>query len=137
VALSSIGVSWPTIGVTVLMLVASLGGCGKSTSGGVSVHGKVSFRGTPLDKAALTFFPTSGRPIGASVAGGEYETELMPGEYVAVVDVAAELPPGFREGDPVPPPKVVLPDLYTSRAKSPLKAVVTAGQDAPIDFDLK
>jgi hypothetical protein len=96
----------------------------------------VSFRGSPLDKAALTFFPTAGRPVAVSVVQGEYETELTPGEYVAVVDVGAELPPGFKEGDPVPPPKVVLPEPYTSRAKSPLKATVVADQDKPVDFEL-
>jgi hypothetical protein len=75
--------------------------------------------------------------VAVSVVQGEYETALTPGEYVAVVDVGAELPPGFKEGDPVPPPKVVLPQQYTVRMKSPLKATVAADQKVPINFDLK
>jgi hypothetical protein len=85
----------------------------------------------------LTFFPTAGRPVAVAVIEGKYEAELMPGDYIAVVDLAAELPPGFKEGDPVPPPKLVLPEHYTTRAKSRLKATVAADQEAPIDFDLK
>jgi hypothetical protein len=123
--------------VAIMLLALSAGGCRNSSTGGVSVEGNVSFRGAPLSKASLTFFPTAGRPVSVVVVDGQYQTELMPGEYTAVVDLAAELPPGFKEGDPVPPPKLVLPEKYTSRAKSPLKATVVADLDKPIDFDLK
>ena len=121
----------------VLVTVLSVEGCRKSSSGMVPVHGKVSFRGSPLDKAALTLFPTAGRPVQVSIVQGNYETELNPGEYVAVVDVAAELPPGFKEGDPVPKPKLVLPEQYTSRAKSQLKTTIVVNQDKAVDFELK
>lgn len=123
-------------GVAVVIAVC-LAGCNRSSTGGVSVQGNVSFRGSPLDKAALTFFPTAGRPIAVSVAQGTYSTELTPGDYVAVVDVPIELPPGFKEGDPVPAAKVVLPVQYTSRAKSPLKATVSSDSREPINFELK
>ena len=61
----------------------------------------------------------------------------MPGEYTVTVAVGIEYPKGFKEGDPVPAVKIVLPDQYTSRAKSTLKAMVNKGQNAPIDFELK
>jgi hypothetical protein len=121
---------------TLLFLTISAHGCKKS-SGAVPVHGHVAFQGQPLASALLTFFPEKGRPVGAPILQGEYKTELMPGEYTAVVAVAPEFPKGFKEGDPLPPPKFVLPDEYTIRTKSTLKPTVKPGQSDPIDFDLK
>ncbi len=111
-------------------------GCNKS-AGKVPVHGRVSFHGEPLGSASVTFFPKSGRPIGAAILHGEYKTELTPDEYTVALDIAPEFPKGFKEGDPLPPPKITLPEEYTTRTKSTLKATVKAGQDQPIDFDLK
>jgi hypothetical protein len=111
-------------------------GCGKS-SGKVSIHGHVSYRGAPLESAALTFLPVKGRAESATVSNGEYSVELMPGDYTAVVSIGVNLPTGYKEGDPIPPPKIVLPETYTSQAKSSLKATVAAGKNAPVDFDLK
>ena len=128
---------WLFVSVGLLLLLTMAApGCRKST-GGVAIHGHVSFQGEPLANAALTFFPASGRPVTASVVQGEYATELAPGEYTAVVDLAVELPTGFKEGDPLPPPKIVLPEEYTSRRKSTLKATVKAGQSETIDFAMK
>jgi hypothetical protein len=111
-------------------------GCGKS-SGKVSVHGHVSYRGEGLESAAVTFIPAYGRPEAASIKNGEYSTELMPGEYSAIVVIGVNPPKGYKEGDPIPPPKIALPEAYTSRDKSTLKATVKAGQSEPIDFELK
>jgi hypothetical protein len=120
-----------------VFLAISAPGC-KQSSGTVSIRGRVSRHTEPLKAGMLTFFPAAGRPGTAAICGGDYEIELMPGEYTVVVSIAPELPPGYKEGDPPPPPpKVVLPDEYTTRAKSTLKATVKAGQDQPIDFDLK
>jgi hypothetical protein len=111
-------------------------GCRKS-DGSVPVHGHIAYRGQPLTKGAITFFPEKGRPTAAPIPEGDYAIDLKPGEYTVVVEAANELPPGFKEGDPVPAPKVVLPDEYTSRAKSSLKASVKLGQSEAVDFDLK
>ena len=84
------------------------------------------------------FFPVKGRPISAALMPeGEYSVELPPGDYEIVVSVGYELPPGWKEGDPIPPQKVVLPAQYTTRAKTKLKATVAPGQEEPIDFVLK
>jgi hypothetical protein len=121
----------------VLVIVATgASGC-KKASGTVPIHGHASYRGEPLKRAVLTFFPTKGRPESISISQGEYASELTPGEYTVTIIVPTELPRGFKEGDPTPPPAVELPDEYASRAKSTLKATVKAGNDQSIDFDLK
>jgi hypothetical protein len=114
----------------------SVTGCGNSGST-VKVHGNVSYRGEAITNGTVTFFPASGRPVIAPLSEGEYSAELMPGEYVVVIMIGATLPEGYKEGDPIPPPKFTLPNEYTVRAKSTLKASVKAGQSEPIDFDLK
>jgi hypothetical protein len=118
-------------------LVLGFTGCGKK-SNGVHVTGRVTYQGNPVSDAVLTLFPATGRPISASLSEqGNYEAELPPGDYVATVNIGTRLPPGYKEGDPLPPPKIVLPDQYTIRAKSTLKATVAADQSGPIDFELK
>jgi hypothetical protein len=123
-----------------ICLTASLAiafvGCQKS-DGAVAVKGHVNYKSAPLNSGTLTFFPTNGRAVGAAISRGNYTAELAPGEYTVAVSVAPELPPGFKETDTPPPPKIVLPETYTSRAKSTLKANVGQKQAEPIDFDLK
>ena len=140
---SSLVMSAPSRGrsfrlLTLIGLLASVAtiGCGKS-DGKVTVHGHVNFRGQPLERASLTFFPATGRSEAAGVEDGEYSVALAPGEYTVVALVGVELPPGYKEGDKVPPPKVVLPEEYTSRVKSTLKASVSGGQSEPVNFELK
>jgi len=112
-------------------------GCGKG-SDTASVSGHVSYRGEAIAPGAVTFFPATGRPVTAALTEqGNYTAELPPGDYTAIVNLGFKPPPGFKEGDPMPKPKFVLPDEYTTRTKSTLKASVKLGQDQPIDFDLK
>jgi hypothetical protein len=112
--------------------------CGCSErSNTVQVQGQVIYRGEPLDSAGITFYPQKDRPVTGVVSQGAYAVDLAPGDYDVTITVGSEIPPGFKEGDTVPPPKVALPDEYTLRAKSTLKATVAAGQSEPIDFDLK
>jgi hypothetical protein len=70
-------------------------------------------------------------------SNGDYEAELPPGEYVVTVMPGSPKPENYKEGDPLPPPKVVLPPDYASRVRSPLKATVAEGQSEPINFELK
>jgi hypothetical protein len=121
-------------GLVFLMMLAP--GCTKST-GAIAVKGHVAYRNAPLNSGTLTFFPTTGRSVTAAISDGDYNTELMPGEYTVALNVAPELPPGFKEGDVPPPPTIVLPDQYTTRARSTLTASVKQGQDQPINFELK
>ena len=119
----------------VLFLALTASGCKKS-SGGVPVHGHISYRGEALVASSVTFFPAQGRPITATAPQGDYAAELMPGYYTVSVTVGIEYPPGFKEGDPIPMPKVVLPPEYSTRSQSTLKATVTSEQSEPIDFSL-
>jgi hypothetical protein len=119
------------------MLATAIAGCGKP-SDGVAVNGKATFRGEAIAGGAITFFAPSGRPVIASISEqGEYATVLEPGEYTVIVNVGVKLPPGFKESDPLPPPKFQLPPEYTNRAKSTLKATVSPDQSEPIDFRLE
>ena len=118
-----------------LLLLVTVPACKKS--GKVGVHGHVSYKGKPLEHATLNFYPERGRMETAEVKDGEYSTDLTPGEYAVVVLIGANVPQGYKEGDPLPKPAFVLPDQYTSRAKSTLKCTVAEGKKEPIDFDLK
>jgi hypothetical protein len=118
-----------------LLLIGAVG-CGKSTDV-QTVHGHVSYHGAPLAAAGITFFPSNGRPVTVLATNGEYTAELAPGAYTVTISVGPEIPPGFKEGDLVPPPKIALPPEYSVRAKSTLTATVAADQSEPINFDLK
>jgi hypothetical protein len=111
-------------------------GCGESSTT-ETVSGAVTFQGQPIPKAAVTFFPTTGRPTTASTGeDGTYEASLAPGDYTVTVNVSVELPPGFKEGDPYPKPKIVVPPQYATQAKTPLTATVAEGQSEPLNFAL-
>ena len=120
------------------MLLAVAAGCGEKKSDAVSVSGRVSYQNKPMTSSALTFFPASGRPIAATVlSNGTYSSELPPGEYRVTIDVGRNFPPGWKEGDPEPPPPIALPAKYSSRLNTPLKATVTAESDSQtIEFAL-
>ena len=121
----------------ILLALSAISGCGEE-SDSVAVRGKVFYRGEPLSNAAITFFPNTGRPVTAPLSQqGDYDTALPPGEYSVIVNVGTELPPGFKEGDPLPPPKIDLPPEYTTLARSTLRATVTPDQSEPIDFALE
>ncbi len=119
-----------------LLFLAMLAGC-REDSGTVSVEGTVLYKGQPLASGAIAFYPVSGRPVMAPLSeDGKYEAELAPGDYAVTVNAASGLPPNFKEGDPVPPPKLVLPPEYSTRAKSTLTAKIGMDQDQPVDFKL-
>jgi hypothetical protein len=118
-----------------LLAFVCMAGCG-SSSDTVAIHGNVTFHSQPLASAALTFFPEQGRPVTAAVTNGAYQADVPTGEYVVAVNIGMELPPNYKEGEPVPPPKVKLPEQYTSRVKTPLKATVNSSNQT-IDFALK
>lgn len=117
-------------------MLIGLAGCGEASTS-QAVTGTVSYQGAPLTNGALAFYPAEGRPIQAAIqSDGAYEADLPPGEYRVTVIVGVDLPPGWKDGDPLPPPSVKLPPAYTSRVRTPLVANVSAAQAEPVDFTL-
>ena len=111
-------------------------GCG-SESNENSVSGIVTVKGKPLAKAALQFFPVQGRPAIAMVdQTGKYQIDLPPGDYQVTVSLSTKMPPGWKPGDPLPQHESTIPAEYATRARTPLKATVSASQTEPIDFVL-
>ena len=112
-----------------------MAGCGTS-EGGVPVSGTVTFRGQPFSNASIAFYPASGRPVMAAISDGEYAVELPPGDYKVTVSLGVNLPAGWKEGDPVPPRDITLPNQYSSVLHTQLTATVREDQSEPIDFAL-
>jgi hypothetical protein len=124
--------------VAAAFFLSGLPGCGDS-SGTVPVSGRISLRGQPLKNASITFFPMTGRPVTVSILDGDYNTELVPGDYVLAVTTAIDMPQGYgrTHWNQVPPQPIELPAEHSSRATSKLKATVLAEQAEPISFDLQ
>jgi hypothetical protein len=119
---------------SVVALAAS--GCG-SESNTASVSGSVTVSGQPLGGGAIQFFPSQGRPTIATIdESGKYLLELPHGEYQVTINERAKLPEGWKEGDPVPFQKALVPAPYTSRVNTPLKMSVTESGAEPSDFSL-
>jgi hypothetical protein len=128
---------WRPILLLMLVVLAGSAGCGDS-SNEVSVQGRVTYRGEPLPRGSVTFFPTTGRPVNAPLGDdGTYSTQLPPGEYTVTVSYTEPLPEGFKEGDPTPRPKFLLPPEYTTRARSTLTATVSEDSEEGVNFELK
>jgi hypothetical protein len=127
-----------SLSAAALLLAGTVVGCGGDNSGDVAVQGSLAYQGKPVPDAKLDFFSSSGRPLTTQVsADGEYNIELSPGEYRVVVTQGVTLPPGYKEGDPLPPPPVKLPPKYTKRVETPLTASVSADNSSQtIDFNL-
>jgi hypothetical protein len=121
----------------VMALATFSSGCGE-VSNKVRVTGKVTYHDEPISTGLVTFFPVSGRPIPTPISpAGDYSVDLAPGEYAVAINVASQAPPpGYEEGDPLPPPEIVLPPEYTTRARSKLTATVSGQKQKPIDFNL-
>src|SRR5688572_2205278 len=106
------------------LLAVGAAGCGKA-SDTVSVYGHVTYQRQALPHGAVTFFPASGRPVNAAIESeGQYAAELAPGDYTITVTYTEPLPAGYKEGDPLPRPKITLPPENNTRAQSTLKATV-------------
>jgi hypothetical protein len=128
------------IALLLLSMLALATGCGEGTNE-ASVSGKATYRSQPLSNGSLTFYPESGQPISVGLdEAGVYSAELPPGEYRVVIQAAGvQVPEGWKEGDPEPPPAtLVLPPQYSERAKTSLRVTVNGDGDSQTeDFHLK
>ena len=90
----------PPLCLVAFLCLALLTGCNRS-GGRVTIHGKVTFDGTPLDEGGVTFIPSGGSGVssGGAITAGAYTAEIMPGKYV--VQITANRKTGRML--PVPP----------------------------------
>lgn len=123
-----------------LLLFCSLQlGCDRGPQLG-EVQGKVSYQGKALGHGMVSFFPATGRPIGVAIlTDGTYTTALEPGNYGVIVVSPPKLPPGFKEGDPLPPPDPnPLPAKYGRKETSGLSAKIEPGSEPQVvDFEME
>ncbi len=141
-----------------IALAVGVVGCGHEQKSAVPlfpVRGTVTLDGKPLAGADLRFIPEGETPgqggSGSTKADGAYtvstpfgEPGAAAGEYRVVIQKAEPLPGAGPAGTPGPdrPPiesahRDLLPPIYADPARSPLKASVTPGGGAPVDFALK
>jgi hypothetical protein len=121
-------------------LVGFAGGCGGQST--VSVEGKVTVDGKPLDVGTIGFHPDGweGKTVGNTVLNGEYKVPeklgLAPGKYK--VQVHWLKPTGKKSksetGEELDVREEGLPEKY--HEKTELKADLTTGPNK-VDFDLK
>jgi hypothetical protein len=121
--------------------LAVAAGCGAKTPATSSVTGVVTFNGTPLEGAQVTFFG-EGRPA-AGIADAQGRFQLMtfgpgdgalPGEYVVVI---TKTEAGSTDpNNPYAPVRSLIPERYGDRAKSGLTATVQLGKSNEFTFEL-
>jgi hypothetical protein len=124
-----------------------IAGCGGATDElpRQAVSGKVTLDGQPLKEAMIQFVPaepgatTAG---GSGVVDGNYSISksegLVPGKYqvsITSTPPPSPLPPGATPGDPVAPPKELIPVIYN--AKTTLSAQVAKDVPNTFNFELK
>ena len=119
-----------------LVALAALSGCGGGDAS--SLTGAVTIKGAPVTTGIIGFrkegAPLAGGPIGAD---GTYSVSLPPGEYKVRIDAPAPLPPGWKEGQPLPPATArLVPESYANFDTSGLTATVTGESSQKIDFAL-
>jgi hypothetical protein len=140
-----------------LLLLAVLVGCRSKHSGGGAVSGQVTYKGRPVNDAALLLYPTSGEvtiPITIPVDhDGRFRiTDVPPGEYQIVVQGAEGQSSDMFLLRDIPPEKkaevkakleqqstantIPFPNKYKDRKTTDLKCKIT-DKDQPMDLELK
>ena len=118
--------------------------CGCSTESdkvGV-VEGVVTLDGKPVDRATITFYPTSGRSSGGYTDNnGRYSLKYTRSEKGAIigehkVTISSELEQDYMGGADTEQRDESMPPKYLDRRKTDLTATVERGKNT-IDFDLK
>lgn len=141
-----------------LLLLAVLVGCMSKRTRSGTVSGKITYKGQPVNDAALLLYPSSGggeaNPITISVDGeGNFLiTDVPPGEYKIVVqgsegeDNEAFLLKGLSKdeqakmkakmGSQASPKTIPFPKKYRDQNTTDLKCTIT-DQNQPLNLELK
>ena len=141
-----------------LLLLAVLLGCMSKRTRSGAVSGKITYKGQPVNDAALLLYPSSGGPeanpitMSADGEGNFRITDVPPGEYTIVVEgsegVDNEAPllkmlPPDKQAEmkakmaPQASPKTIpFPKRYKDRKMTDLKCTIT-DKDQPMDLVLK
>ena len=126
---------WSWLYAAVVFAAACLG-CGDD--GLVQVTGVVSYQSQPLTRGLVAFHGLQ-QPFGAPLDGqGRFDTRLPPGEYQVTVSAPALPPADWREGEPLPEMKALVPARFALPKTSGLRVTVEPkGPAQVIDFPLK
>jgi hypothetical protein len=126
---------WRITSLLVVAALCSVPGCGESADT-APVTGTVTVEGEPLAGGLVSFFPSGGgRAINGTVdASGAYSVELPTGNYTVIAQASTQLPEGWQEGDPVPPPAVQVPLRYRQPTSSPWSLSVEGTEPVEEDF---
>lgn len=128
---------------TLLLVLATLGGCGETGPTRAPIAGVVTVAGKPLEAGRILFTPIApnqGPATSARIAGGEYKLPKVEGPVVGQnrVEVEADLKIDFalddeaafaKRGKPLPPNPI--PPKYNSR--STLAVEIKAGEENKYD----
>jgi hypothetical protein len=128
--------------VSVLVLLLMLVGCAKSGSRGGMLQGTVTYKGQPVNNAALRLIPASGSeaqaltiPVGAD---GTFRTTDVPeGDYKVVVQGSgAAAGSSAAAGGPMAPKPATFPTKYKQLKTTDLTCKVVKGQQT-LNLELK
>jgi len=126
-------------------------GCGDGKLATIVVTGTVTYDGSPLDGASITFSPKGDghAAFGVTDTNGRYTLQTIlgspdagttPGDYAVQIEKFEVLPPLSEEelarGVQPPSPKRLIPERYADYATSGLAATVKKGEKNEFNFDL-
>lgn len=125
--------SWTLLLVICLPLIWSCGGGAPQAE----VRGKVEVAGKPLTRGLVNLIPDNGAPpVGGPVSADGSFAFLAPlGSYRVTVVAEPQLPAGWKEGDPLPPLKLDVPEKYSSPLTSGISTSISSTD--PVRLELK
>jgi hypothetical protein len=138
-------ITWLTWSAAVLFALVS--GCELGSQRLALVRGKVSFKGSPLNRGTIVFTPDAERGTSGSIArsdigpDGSYtlHTKGLPGAAVGwhrVTVMAMDREATAGPDGALVMPRSLLPEKYCDPQLSGLSCQVRGGQENPLDFDL-
>lgn len=115
-----------------LLSCAAVAGCGKKVvgpAGSVPVAGKITCGGEAVPQGTIIFQADKGGSVTVKIgSGGTFQTMLVPGEHLVVVNAKDGVDTMDETGKAVPARSLV-PEKYSSGKTSGLKVTVTPKGD--------